>query len=241
VLTITSPNKGGTRGKILWIIVHTAEGSTNVRSLGNYFAKASVQASSHVGIDDTEMAQYVPYTEQAWTARSANPYADQAELCGFAKWTRADWLSHPGMLELTAQWIAERCKARGIPPVKLSAADVAARKPGVIGHVEITNGLKDGTHTDPGPSFPWDVVMARVNAILKPTPVEDDMPPYISWPAADKAQLIADIWASPGDSRAGTTWIADRIIGTDQKTGDLIAKIDALTAQVAKLIAKLGA
>jgi hypothetical protein len=107
--------------------------------------------------------------KQAWTARSANPYADQAELCAFAAWTRAQWLAHPQMLENTAQWIADRCKARGIPPVKISSADVAARKAGVIGHINITEGLQDGTHTDPGKNFPWDVVMPRAQQILNGT------------------------------------------------------------------------
>lgn len=175
MLQIPSPNHGGARGPLLWVILHTAEGALTVTALGNYFASPASGVSSHVGIDDHQIAQYVDYSQQAWAARSANPNSDQAELCGFAAWTRATWLQHPGMLENAAQWIADRCRARGIPPVKIGPADVAAHRPGVIGHVDITNGLHDGTHQDPGTSFPWDIVMARVQQILnppKPAPVQ---------------------------------------------------------------------
>lgn len=143
------------------IILHTAEGARTVQELGNYFAKVSVQVSSHVGIDDHGLEQYVPYEREAWTTRNANPISDNAELCGFAKWTRDQWLNeHRPMLEIAASWVAARCAARNIPIVKLSPAEVAAGKAGVCGHVDWTVGMKDGSHTDPGPGFPWDVVIS---------------------------------------------------------------------------------
>lgn len=167
MLQIPSPNYGGARGAVIWVIIHTAEGARDVRSLGNFFASTSAQASSHVGIDDSEIAQYVPYDQVAWTALEANPYADQAELCGFAAWSRQEWLSHDGMLTNTARWVADRCKARGIPPQRVSPSLVAARRPGVIGHIDVTNAFYGGSgHTDPGPGFPWDVVLDRASAIL---------------------------------------------------------------------------
>ncbi|MBP2472734.1 hypothetical protein JOF53_001606 [Crossiella equi] len=140
--------------------MHTAEGARTVESLGRFF-QGKTQASSHVGIDDNRIEQYVPYDRAAWTLRSGNPISDNAELCGFAKWTRAEWLRHPRMLEQTAQWIAQRCRARGIPLRKLTPAQVAKGESGVIGHHEWTVGKKDGSHWDPGPQFPWDLVMAK--------------------------------------------------------------------------------
>ena len=211
---IPSPNYGGSRGTVIWIIVHTAEGALTVDSLGSFFASKSSGVSSHVGIDDHEIVQYVPYSGQAWTARSANPYADQAELCGFAAWTRAEWLTHTGMLENTAQWIADRCQARGVPAVKIGPNDVAARKPGVIGHVDITNGLHDGTHTDPGTSFPWDVVMARVNEILTGA----DMPL-----SKDDVTAVANaVWAFNVSGKG--TQAQDRLYGVDAVQLPALAK-----------------
>lgn len=158
----TSPNSSP-RGSapVRLIILHTAEGARTVQELGNYFAASSVQVSSHVGIDDNGIEEYVPYDREAWTTRSANPISDNAELCGFAAWTRAQWLNeHMPMLENAAAWVAARCAARNVPIVKLTPAQVGSGHAGVCGHVDWTIGMKDGTHTDPGPGFPWDVVIS---------------------------------------------------------------------------------
>jgi len=181
---ISSPHSSPRGGKaVKWVVIHTAEGARTVESLGAFFAKPATQASSHVGIDDHRIETYVDYSRAAWTLRGGNAISDNAELCGFARWTREEWLrDHPRMLELAAQWIAERCKVRGVPLVKLSPADVAAGKSGVIGHVDYTMGAKDGTHTDPGAGFPWDYVMELARGDKNPaTPPGGPLPgPWIS-------------------------------------------------------------
>jgi hypothetical protein len=154
------------------VAAHTAEGARTATSLGAYFYQAATQASSHVGIDAGATLQYVGYDRSAWTIRSGNPISDNAEICGFAHWTREQWLStatadgcpNPrAMLDRTAAWIRSRCLARGIPIRKLTSAQVAAGQSGVIGHVDWTNGMHDGTHTDPGSGFPWDYVIAKAS------------------------------------------------------------------------------
>lgn len=224
---ISSPNRSA-RGTapVSLVIVHTAEGARTVTSLGNYFASAAVQVSSHVGIDDTGIEQYVPYSEAAWTTRAANPISDNAELCGFAAWTRDQWLNeHHPMLVLTAQWVRERCLARGIPIRKLTPAQVAAGQAGVIGHVDWTVGMDDGSHTDPGQGFPWDVVIglaAGNSATPSPTPraLEDDLMASITITvdsggrfheavgaeAGGGSQVATSGWATFGSTYGGTTW-----------------------------------
>lgn len=160
---IASPNHSGRGGaRVRLVVIHTAEGATTTGALGRYFARKDVGASSHVGIDDHGVEQYVPYDRAAWTLRSGNPISDNAELCAFARWSREEWLRHRPMLEKAAAWTRERCQARGIPMVKLSPAQVRAGQAGVIGHHDWTVGMKDGTHTDPGSSFPWDLFMELV-------------------------------------------------------------------------------
>lgn len=171
---ILSPNRSA-RGAapVRLVILHTAEGARTAAALGAYFSNTAVQVSSHAGIDDQRIETYVPYDQECWSTRSANPISDNAELCGFAAWTRAQWLTeHHPMLVLTAQWVRDRCHARGIPIRKLSPAQVAAGMAGVCGHVDWTVGMQDGTHTDPGPAFPWDVVMTLAGAT--PTPPGGD-------------------------------------------------------------------
>lgn len=169
---ISSPNRSRRDGRpVRLVVLHTAEGARTVESLGAFFANAGVQASSHVGIDDRGVEQYVPYSEAAWTMLSANSVADQAELCGFAAWSRATWLGQHGrMLELAAAWVRERCIARGIPIRKLTPTEVRAGAAGVCGHVDWTLATGEGNHTDPGPGFPWDVVMAIATRGIPPRP-----------------------------------------------------------------------
>lgn len=241
---ISSPNRSA-RGKapVRLIIIHTAEGARTVTSLGNYFASAAIQASSHVGIDDTGTEQYVPYTEASWTTRAANPISENAELCGFAAWTRGQWLNeHHPMLERTAAWIRERCLARGIPIRKLTPAQVGSGLPGVCGHVDWTLGMHDGSHTDPGPGFPWDVVMdlaagSTPTPSPTPRPTEDDLP------------SPADVWANPipdeytpagndnlpafaalGFTLARVTWALEQIQAVAAVTSRLESKVDHLSA-----------
>jgi N-acetyl-anhydromuramyl-L-alanine amidase AmpD len=158
--------------RVRLVVLHTAEGALTTTSLGRFFARPDVRASSHVGIDDRSIVQYVPYNRAAWTLRSGNRISDNAELCGFAAWTRDQWVAdHHPMLELAAAWIRNRCAARAIPVRKLTVKEIRDGKPGVIGHVDWTNAMNDGTHSDPGAAFPWDVVMALASGDLPdPTP-----------------------------------------------------------------------
>jgi hypothetical protein len=169
---IKSPNHSARSGKpVRLLIVHTAEGARTVASLGGYFANAANEVSSHAGIDDQRIETYVAYDRAAWTCRGANDISDNVELCGFARWTRSEWLNdHPNMLSLAAQWLRERAAARGIPLRKLTPQQVAQGQSGVIAHVDWTIGMKDGTHTDCGGGFPWDVVMAAATSPPTPAP-----------------------------------------------------------------------
>jgi hypothetical protein len=96
---------------------------------------------------------------KAWTQANANPYSVATELCGFANWDRNTWLSHPVMLENCISWLQEECATYGIPWVRLSAAQAQdGLSKGICGHVDL--GTAGGNHWDPGPSFPWDLIMA---------------------------------------------------------------------------------
>ncbi len=173
---IASPNYSGRGGHTVRLVaIHTAEGALTATALGNYFAQSTSQVSSHVGIDDSSVIQYVDYAYATWTMLDANPVSDQAELCGFAAWSRDTWLTqHRGMLDQAAAWIRSRCLARGIPIQKLTPAQVGAGQAGVCGHWDWTLGTGEGTHTDPGAGFPWDYVMNRAANPPAPQPDPSD-------------------------------------------------------------------
>jgi N-acetyl-anhydromuramyl-L-alanine amidase AmpD len=174
-------NNSSSRGStpVIWVGVHTAEGPVGKGAAQNLLAffKRSTSSSCHaIADDDVLLDNLVPYARSAWTLRNGNSRSDNIELCGLAGWSRAEWLQHPGLIKNCAKWVASRCKARGIPLTHIGAAGVRSRSEGVIGHVDYTNGTGDGTHWDPGPGFPWDIMLSQANAILHPssTPQEDD-------------------------------------------------------------------
>jgi hypothetical protein len=228
---IASPFHSARNGKAVRLVVlHTAEGSRTVESLGRWFQRRPTEkdpgSSSHTGIDDFRIETYVPYDRAAWTLRSGNAISDNAELCGFARWSRAEWLAHDRMLTLAAQWVRERCAARNVPIRKLTPAQVAAGVSGVIGHVDWTNGMHDGTHSDPGLNLPWDVVIARARN------EEDDMP--------SAEEVAKAVWDQARKNGFGDTVSAWQVISaSDSRTAALQAQVKALQADVAALKAKL--
>jgi hypothetical protein len=147
-----SPNNSARYGgAVRLVIVHTAEGALTHEALGNFFASSSAGVSSHTGIDDKpgECGEYVNVARASWTAGDVNGFAVQTELCAFAAWDRAEWMRHPAMLENCRQWVAEECARFGIPLVKSDTF-------GVCGHVDVSG---PGGHWDPGPEFPWDMIL----------------------------------------------------------------------------------
>lgn len=179
-----SQSRAGTT--VTFVVVHTAEGIRKASDLKAFFDRSTESSAHAVADDKTLLDNLVPYDRAAWTLRNGNNASDNLELCGFANWSREEWLTrHQGMLSFAAEWIGTRCRARGIPIRKLDPAGVRAGRSGVIGHVDYSKGTGDGDHWDPGPGFPWDVVLARAagttpTAADAATTQEDDMPaiPY---------------------------------------------------------------
>jgi len=172
-----SPNyssRGGAATRLL--VLHTAEGSRTIESLGSFFAASSSGVSSHVGIDDkaNTVGEYVRRDQKAWTASNANPIACQAEICAFAAWDSAEWHRHPNMLANAAAWLAEEAAAFGIPLVRLNPQQAQSSGRGVCQHVDL--GSWGGGHTDCGPGFPMDEVIAMAGGQPGQAPPQEPPP-----------------------------------------------------------------
>lgn len=235
--------KSSARGSrpVRLVAVHTTEGAMTAASLGSYFYQDSTQASSHSGSDDKGVKNYVPFDRAAWTIRSGNAISDNLEICGFAHWTRADWLGPQyKRLVIAAQWVRARCLARGIPRRWLTPAQVAAGMSGIIGHVDWTLGMHDGTHTDPGGGFPKDVFMALV---AKDEEDEDEM--ALDFGYSNPEQDVRT------DSRDGTTkardmhWFLtfgyDVLVNTQKRVQEALDAAKEAEARTEKLETKLDA
>lgn len=182
------PAAGYTRNRRLaqapsvkWLGIHSAEGATDEIALGNFFQRTR-RGSSNCGVgQDGGYALYVNYADTAWTNPPLNEESDTVELCGFARWTREEWLACPAMLATLAQWIAWRCAVRGIPVVLLSTADLAAKNSGIADHRIINTVYRFSSHWDVGYNFPWDVVMAAAQGTAAVPVQESPVPVTQDW------------------------------------------------------------
>lgn len=168
--------------KPIWVTLHTAEGARTVESLYSYFDR-NQNASSHAGADGYRLSEpWVPDDRAAWTLLNGNPRSLNLEMCGFARWTRGQWLSEGWvdgvwnprqMMRNAASWARQKCDKYGIPRRLLTAAEVGQGVSGIIDHARYTYGTGDGDHTDIGAGFPWDVFFTDLNGAT--TSEEDDM------------------------------------------------------------------
>jgi hypothetical protein len=179
---IPSPNCSSSRPRSRLLVVHTSEGATTFRSLGNFLANPSAEVSYHVGFDDTtatSIGEYVKPPGKSWSAHSANSEGEHGCCCvpsGAAQgWTRGDWLARPRMLDACGAWLREEAGRYGVPLVKIDGGQIRAGASGVCGHKDCVDAGLGGSHTDPGPNFPWDVVLSGAAPAPQPKPEEAEM------------------------------------------------------------------
>lgn len=199
-----------------YCVIHTTEGAANSSAAENgaaYDARRTDDVSTHFFVDSNTVVQCVLTKDTAWTARDANARGIQFELCGRAATT--NWLTDPyysAMLKQAAQVVAKVCKKYGMPARWLSDAELrSGTVKGLTTHAQVTRVL-GGTHTDPGPHFPFSWFASEVNTILnppkpKPQPVAYDTkePTLMLIRSSTKGTDTDAIYKTDGFSR---TWIS---------------------------------
>lgn len=198
VIPAHSSNWGGmTNQSRLWVVVHcTADDYSDnyPTNLGNYWKNnRDIDVSVQYGISDTQVRQYVPHFGYAYQTRDpGNARGVGIEFSGLSTYSRATWLKHDDMLRNGAKLIAQICKKHGIPPVRLSQSSLKSYAKGIITHNEHRMAF-GGSHTDPGPSFPMDVLMKYVAEQFSDTkaPAANKPSPPVIW-KADGMALIKD-------------------------------------------------
>lgn len=174
----SSPRNGA---RVIWVTLHTAEGSRRAIDLYNFFNN-NQNASSHVGIDGSGFYDWVGRDRAAWTLLNGNPISVNAELCGFARWTRDQWLStgtvdgvvNPrAMVRNAALWAKRECEVLGVPKQYIGVQGAHDRRAGIIIHWDYSRGTGDGDHWDTGENFPLDVFFADMGGATE----GDDMTP----------------------------------------------------------------
>lgn len=165
VTLLTSNDDGVATTPRTGMAVHTFEddGHWTAEKMGRYQQDPAAGGSYHIVIDEHGRTCrenddiYLP-----WSAMyTGNRQFWHVSLSGKAAWTREQWLARGVQLDALADVLAHYSLTYGFPLVKRSAANIRDGKWGVCGHADISAAWRESDHTDPGPGFPWDVVMDR--------------------------------------------------------------------------------
>lgn len=188
---LTSNDDGKATSPRRLLCVHTFEGrDLSAEAMARYQLSPAAGGSYHLVIDrDGNTARendddYVP-----WAAMyTGNRIAFHFSLAGRAAMTRDEWLARPKQLEKLAQILAAYSARYVIPLLERAAIDVKAGNMGVCGHAEISAAFRESDHTDPGPNFPYDVVLdrareLRVNGNIGTSQKKDTIMPDQKYPS----------------------------------------------------------
>lgn len=160
----------------------------------------------------------------SWSALSANNRSINLCFAGsFVKWTRQQWIDKAGRaIDVAAYLAAQDCKKYGIatrvipPPYRIGP-------PGISDHRYVTQFLRDGTHTDVGDNFPWDVFeksFAGYVGTAQPAPVIK--PPQ----GLSDRKLLEDIWEQlRGDDGEGWKQLGQNDKGQNLTLVDAVAEL----------------
>lgn len=195
-----SPNnqpRGGT--KIDLFLLHTQEGAGNADSLARYLGNPANQVSYHytvsqdmrdngvtvVDVVDTDLA--------SWSALSANNRSINLCFAGSSvSWSRDTWMRNSKAIDAAAWLAVQDCKKYGIPTTVIAPPYKAGA--GISDHNYVTKILRDGTHSDVGPNFPWTYFAQKVTeyaGTVKPTPPPAPTQPPTPAPPVNNNPLAA--------------------------------------------------
>jgi N-acetyl-anhydromuramyl-L-alanine amidase AmpD len=153
------------------IVVHTMESPEKpdtAEGVANWFhGPTSPIASAHYCIDSNTIVQCVFDHDVAFGAPNANHNGLHFEHAGKASQRAVAWSDPYSTRELllSAELAAIKSREYGIPLVHLTPAQIRLGKLGFVGHADITKAYPgSGTHTDPGPNFPWPLYLRYVKA-----------------------------------------------------------------------------
>lgn len=219
------------------IIVHTTENQPGTPAINVLTYQANSRTGSYHRLVDATGQITLANTDdwQTWSVgNKGNDIALHVSLVAYAKMNRAEWLAQPKMLEGAARVIAYWARTYDIPLVKLSREELGAGRYGVAGHLE-AQVWGNTDHWDPGPGFPYDVVLARAKEINAGASA-----PVPSIPKETKAVITLDTPCKshvPGSEHVAP--LADYIMYIDRGVFESRRQIDQVNAKIDALDRKL--
>lgn len=227
----------GTAGRNYRLIVlhdmEYPENGAGAEWCASFFAGGSVQASAHYMVDSNSVVQGVDIANVAWAAPGANSDGIQIEQAGFVSQDRNGWTDPYSTSErnLTAKLVASLCVALGIPPKRLSDAEIKAGAKGIVDHWAVNRVYGKSTHTDLGPNYPWDLLIPEVNHYVNAI---NGIEEFMAISAEDIIAIRDGVWNKvftqdpfPQGAVAG-----DLLVGSRKVIGDVFNLIANLPAGV---------
>lgn len=165
-------NYGGNKTTKKWIVIHNTSNDAPAVNEASYAKRRTDSVSSHYYVDDERIIQSLNTDYRAFHVGSStgNSGGIAYEITGVNGKSRSWWLANVRWDLLAAQ-IRKDCAAHSITPRLLSVQDIKDGKTGIMTHDQARQAWGGTTHTDPGPNFPMDHLLAQV----KGADTEDDM------------------------------------------------------------------
>ena len=170
---IYTDNDSGPRptASLLGIIIHTTEssGGTTATDVARYQQSPSASGSYTMLVDKFRNTvrsnddNFVPWAAGSWQANSR--YIHVA-VTGEARYSRETWSgAYLPAIEELATIVAHTAREYGIPLVRLTADQLHRGVKGIAGHNECSKAFGGSDHWDPGPNFPYDIVIAMARGL----------------------------------------------------------------------------
>lgn len=157
------------------LVLHSAECPLRAGyalSLTEWAIRSTVIASWHRFIGSDARVYMIDDQYAAWHASEANPKSIGWEQGGYARYSREEWTTPDGMLQMEslAYDMAEVAVRDGIPAVWLTTDQVTAvttygdtTTKGFCLHRQID----PETRTDPGDNYPYELLMAKIRIYMR--------------------------------------------------------------------------
>ena len=202
----SSSNQARNGTKVDLFLLHTQEGAGNADSLAQFLGNPANQVSYHYTVSQDPRDQGVTVCDvvdtdlASWSVLSANNRSINLCFAGSsAAWTREQWMAQSKAIDAAAWLAVQDCKKYGIPLTVIAPPYTVARA-GISDHAYVTRVLRDGTHTDVGPNFPWTYFAQQVAVYSGTAPGPVPIPPQPPKPVKQyprdytDRELLEDIW-----------------------------------------------
>lgn len=202
-----SPNnqdRAGTRVDLF--LLHTQEGPGNADSLARFLGNPANQVSYHYTVSQdprdngVTVVDVVDTDRASWSVLSANNRSINLCFAGSSvTWTRDQWMRNSKAIDAAAWLAVQDCRKYGIP-IKVIAPPYSSRPPGISDHKFVTEVLRDGTHSDVGPNFPWSYFAQKIAEYSGTSPAPKPPPPPTPTPVKQyprdftDRELLEDLW-----------------------------------------------